>query len=122
VTGITAGLDEGLKHNIDVDAFSNRVEDLFKWYDDGKSSQYMAPYFPVIQSSGTGKTRLFKEFRKTTVYECKIILCSFADPEPDSKNFFDVGLILPKNEGTSDDHAEIKNGNFRFFELIDKEF
>ncbi len=116
VAGITVGLDEKLKHRIDLNAFSSRVDGLFQWHNPNKKerSEYMAPYFSVIQSSGTGKTRLFKEFRSNTSgktdYDCKTVLCSFKDgiPDPGSDRFFDAFLFLPQSDGNPDKHVEIK--------------
>ncbi len=115
VAGITVGLDENLKHRIDLHAFSSRVDGLFQWHNDKKErSEYMAPYFTVIQSSGTGKTRLFKEFRNNTSaktdYDCKTVLCSFQDgiPDPGSDRFFDAFLFLQQSDGNPDKHREIK--------------
>jgi hypothetical protein len=48
----------------DLDNFSERVNSLFEWYND-KTKVFMAPYFPVIQSSGMGKTKLLYEYKKT---------------------------------------------------------
>ena len=64
----------------DLNAFMDRVEELFKWKDSAKE-EYMAPYFPLIQSSGTGKTKLLHECK--TMFDndhesnvhCELILC-----------------------------------------------
>jgi hypothetical protein len=114
VAGVTVGLDEELKHRIDLNSFSSRVNGLFTWHNNEKErSEYMAPYFPVIQSSGTGKTRLFTEFRSNTSaktdYDCKTVLCSFKDgiPDPGSDRFFDAFLFLPKSDRNPEKHGEI---------------
>mmetsp|Transcript_4328 Transcript_4328/g.10137 ORF Transcript_4328/g.10137 Transcript_4328/m.10137 type:complete len:640 (-) Transcript_4328:240-2159(-) len=49
----------------DLTAFDNRVKELFEWKNKD-SKDYMAPYFPLIQSSGTGKTKLMHEYKNMT--------------------------------------------------------
>jgi hypothetical protein len=44
----------------DKQRFMNAIEDLFKWFHSGWAT-FIAPYFPLIQSSGTGKTKLLYE-------------------------------------------------------------
>jgi hypothetical protein len=51
----TLGLDKLLKHNHDLLAFQERVENLFDWYDKFQFRTYMAPYFSMIQSVEPGK-------------------------------------------------------------------
>jgi AAA domain len=51
----------------DLDRFSERVKDLFKWHDEspaGGVKSHSAPLLPMIQSSGVGKTKLMFEFRE----------------------------------------------------------
>jgi hypothetical protein len=110
VASITVGLDEELKHEIDVDAFEERVGALFKWHTKGETTEmftYMAPYFPVVQSSGTGKTRLFTAFRDETNaiansknYDCKTVLCCSNEAEAVDKDgiYFDATLRLRKDK------------------------
>jgi hypothetical protein len=40
-----------------------RVNSIFNWYIEGEKA-FIAPYFPVIQSSGMGKTKLLYEYKK----------------------------------------------------------
>jgi hypothetical protein len=57
--------EQSLLHSFDLDRFKERVFDLFKWHTSAKErSEYMAPYFPLVQSSGMGKTKLLFEFRE----------------------------------------------------------
>jgi hypothetical protein len=94
VTTVTDGLDERLKHNIDVIAFKERVMQLFDWYDKEEYKEYIGPYFPMIQSSGMGKTRLFMELKKLSLgtdhnqVKCITLICKSNDPNFDP-NFFD---------------------------------
>ena len=80
---ITDGLDIQLAHKFDVDAFVERIEKLFVWHDDdNERKNYRAPYFPLVQSSGMGKTRLFHEaktyFNNLDDTVCLKILCTEA--------------------------------------------
>jgi len=64
----------------DVDRFAKQIKKLFEWHTSG-FNEFVAPYFPLIQSSGMGKTKLLVETRKhferktkdTTVFH---FLCS----------------------------------------------
>jgi len=63
-----AGIDYDIENSQmlykrDLEAFKLRVDKLFDWRD-SDSTDYMAPYFPLIQSSGTGKTKLMHEYKK----------------------------------------------------------
>ena len=80
-------IDFDIKNNAmfykrDFNAFNARVEELFKWKDSAKD-EYMAPYFPLIQSSGTGKTKLLHECKKMfnsdnqSDVHCELILCHY---------------------------------------------
>jgi hypothetical protein len=71
VSSITAGLDTPLVQKTDLEASRARVDELFGWYASKKEGyrKYVAPYFPMIQSSGMGKTRLFVELRRSFVDE-----------------------------------------------------
>jgi hypothetical protein len=59
--------------------FSERVEGLFKWHKEDYKT-YLAPYFPLIQSSGMGKTKILFEYRsrqnvKDSTCRVLLILC-----------------------------------------------
>ncbi len=83
VASITFGLDQGFKGDFDLAQFKSRVDALFQWFSEEEHSKFMAPCFPVIQSRGTGKTRLFVELRKKSEentltdydYDCLSFLC-----------------------------------------------
>ena len=65
----------------DLIAFTERVKGLFNWRKtESERREYMAPYFPLIQSSGTGKTKLMYEYKNSTFAsdnDChvELILC-----------------------------------------------
>jgi hypothetical protein len=99
----TLGLEEPLKSKFNLTAFQERVLDLFDWYDQRQSHFYMAPYFPMIQSSGTGKTRLLMALRDAArndpndgSFDCKTILClPKAEQVYNRRKYYDETLHLP---------------------------
>ncbi len=66
---------------------------LFDWYDKNEYNKYIGPYFPMIQSSGMGKTRLFMELKKLSVETDKnqpkyfTFLCKNSNEDYDSSFF-----------------------------------
>jgi hypothetical protein len=62
----------------DLNVFSERVNGLFKWHKKDYK-RYLAPYFPIIQSSGMGKTKILVEYRSRqnvkSTYRVLLILC-----------------------------------------------
>jgi len=66
VTDVDYKLDINLIHAFDVKAFSDQIDDLFKWHTDEEVRRgFMAPFFPLmIQSSGMGKSKLSFESKK----------------------------------------------------------
>jgi len=67
-------LDTPLVHKFDVDQFSERIQDLFVYYNTEKQERKLAPYFPLIQSSGMGKTKLLVEYKQSAANEIVILL------------------------------------------------
>jgi hypothetical protein len=64
----------------EMESLHDHVNDLYRWYEEENVRQnYAAPYKPVIQSSGTGKTKILREFcRRLTATEtihCVFISC-----------------------------------------------
>jgi len=54
-----------LQHSFDLKKLSEKIDKLFAWHtDENVREQYLAPYFPVVQSSGMGKTKLLFEYKK----------------------------------------------------------
>ena len=58
IAPITFGLEERLTHDLDLQALFDRVKELRHWFNVDKYTRYNAPYFPIVQLSGMGKTRL----------------------------------------------------------------
>ena len=102
---ITDGLNVKLAHTFDLDAFIQRVNKLFDWHtDENKRKEFRAPCFPVVQSSGMGKTKLFDEARTRFNREdgtvCFTILCVDAELEEGKRyRYFDEKLLLESSDG-----------------------
>lgn len=64
----------------DLENFLRAINSLFEWFD-GKKEEYFAPYLPLVQSSGTGKTKLLHEANmaylddKDDSTSCMMFLC-----------------------------------------------
>jgi len=89
-----------LAFDYDLMALKERVLQLFDWYDDDAiRTKYLAPYLPVIQSSGMGKTKLLYELRQhlnTTdrTIHVALILNSSGELEGDQKETYDEAVEL----------------------------
>ena len=110
---ILDGLSRELKHNYDLERFQNRIEELFRWFE-GESSKYGAPYFPLVQSSGMGKTKLFTEYRKLVRKQknrnmlCLAFLCINADlAKQEEEKYFDDTLLFYGNDHFQTIHAKM---------------
>jgi hypothetical protein len=89
-----ATIDYGFKYGerlplhskFDLGRFIVREDKLFEWYTGTVCDDFVAPYFPLIQSSGTGKTRLLFEYSEyvkvltkedpTNCTSCLLLTCS----------------------------------------------
>jgi hypothetical protein len=89
-----------LSHDYDLMALKHRVMDLFQWYDnDDIRNKYLAPYFPLIQSSGLGKTKLLYELKQDIVtnersFHVVLVLCSSGELEGDMLVTYNQGVEL----------------------------
>ena len=87
--------DSAMVYKRDFNAFKARVKELFNWKDSSAKHEYMAPYFPLIQSSGTGKTKLLHEYKmmcendNQSNIHCELILCHHGE-----------GANMPLGSGT----------------------
>ena len=60
------GFEEELAHELDVQALEARLCDVEKWHSEPTvRDQYVAPLLAIIQSSGTGKSRLMNHVRNS---------------------------------------------------------
>jgi hypothetical protein len=72
-----------LKFGHDLACLSGYIQQLFdewhssdSWYREQARKQYMAPYFPIVQSSGMGKTKLLYEYKQRSKdTACRLIRC-----------------------------------------------
>jgi hypothetical protein len=63
VAPLNFAMNEQYLGSRDLAAFSYRVVNLFKWHS-RDHKKHVAPYFPMIQSSGMGKTKIMLEYHK----------------------------------------------------------
>jgi len=99
VSKTTYNLNTERKQHLDLQQFARRVFQLLAWHVDGNQRcKYVAPYVPLVQSGGMGKTKLmydlkteitsadaskvitalqaeFPFLRSDTKISCKMILC-----------------------------------------------
>ena len=77
--------DQELTHTLDIEAFLERLKEVVRWHEKPEDrDQYLAPLLPVVQSSGTGKSRLLYEARNRLRHQghpCRSILLTDQDPE-----------------------------------------
>jgi hypothetical protein len=78
------------------------VNQLFEWHSrPSDRMKYMAPYFPVVQSSGMGKTKLLFELckllRSDKTCSCNMILCCDATIKVNAE-VFDTKFNVLKNK------------------------
>jgi len=87
------GFSKKLVHDRDVIRFMARLETVGAWhYDEKVRSTYMAPILPIIQSSGTGKSRLIFEARsllRSHGRPCRSILLTTKDAEKVKEELID---------------------------------
>ena len=90
-----------LSHEYDLQALKGRVLDMFDWYQDVSVRQrYVAPYLPLIQSSGMGKTKLLYELRQhlnadpDESYTTLLILCATGELEGDMAQTYNEAVEL----------------------------
>jgi hypothetical protein len=98
-----------LKHTYDLERITEYVMSLFDWHtDQDVRDKYMAPYFPLVQSSGMGKTKLLWELRESinknqfdqfADFDCKTILCGTGPPDPNKRALFSDFLEANRSEG-----------------------
>jgi len=77
-----------LVHNFDLNRLYARVKELFKWPGTSKPDDFMAPYFPVVQSSGMGKTKLFVELKRVAEEAVILLECTRVGGEKNLSTFF----------------------------------
>ncbi len=105
-------VSEKLTHTYDLERLSNYVIRLFDWHTNRNiRKKFIAPYFSLVQSSGTGKTKLLWELRELInnddnndrfgEYECKTILCVDTIPKEtlgDADSIFSTCLQVDPGE------------------------
>ena len=58
------GFTTKLVHDLDVKTLDEKITNVEQWhYEENVRDKYLAPLLPIIQSSGTGKSRLLHSIR-----------------------------------------------------------
>ena len=97
------GFDEDMTHDLDVQALEARLQKIEEWHENPLVRNYrLAPLLAIIQSSGTGKSRLMNcvrnEYRKDTSRTILLAAKEFEDKEKDKiQEDFDAVYIVDKN-------------------------
>jgi hypothetical protein len=99
-------VDNEMSYTFDFVRFENEVSNLFQWFTLGEKGykKYIAPYFALVQSSGTGKTFLLYNLqieidkqRKVQWQDvtCKLLVCGGNnDPGSNIHEFFNIDELI----------------------------
>eukprot|EP00529_Nitzschia_sp_RCC80_P017798 CAMPEP_0113460412 /NCGR_PEP_ID=MMETSP0014_2-20120614/10974_1 /TAXON_ID=2857 /ORGANISM="Nitzschia sp." /LENGTH=848 /DNA_ID=CAMNT_0000352065 /DNA_START=76 /DNA_END=2619 /DNA_ORIENTATION=- /assembly_acc=CAM_ASM_000159 len=103
------GFDETMAHELDVQALEARLREVEKWHQDEKvRDAYLAPLLAIIQSSGTGKSRLMNVVRNNYQREGSRTILLDDKPFDESrrsmikKNFDEVYIVNKRNDTLAD--------------------
>ena len=107
IADIEVGIEDEMNYKYDLDCFLLKVNEVFEWHEGDNKNMYLAPYFPLVQSSGMGKTKLIYEYKKHVngmngPKKCIMILCEKSE---------DVWNERKKNDKTIFDDALVVSGN-----------
>ncbi|CAB9505287.1 expressed unknown protein [Seminavis robusta] len=89
-----------LSHDYDLKALKSRVVEMFEWYENEEIRQkFLSPYFPLIQSSGMGKTKLLYELKQYFTlddksYHVVLVLCSSGELEGDMSQTYNEAVEM----------------------------
>lgn len=89
--------DSDLTHLHDVNEFARKIKDVADTWKSKDGDRYIAPYFPFIQSSGMGKTKIMYEYHKLNKESTKFILSRSIklENEDDTAKLYDHVLNFP---------------------------
>ena len=123
IADIEAGIKDEMTYKYDLVCFSDKVNEVFKWYETDDKKKYLAPYFPLLQSSGMGKTKLIYEYKKHVnemkgEKKCLMILCEKSEKNWNKRrknqdSIFDEALVVSGN--VSHEEREKIIGNLNTF-------
>ena len=117
MASLTLGITSSeLSHDLDLNALTERVNMLFEWHtNDDVRKEFIAPYFPIVQSSGMGKSKLLYEPRAKSKkssndhnYYCATILCGpiEIDKESSIEKVYSHQIDFDKDYSSSNDDKE----------------
>jgi Bacterial TniB protein len=109
VAPIDFEMNEDYGGSNDLRKFTDRIDELFTWHQNNNhdaENPYAAPYFPIIQSSGMGKTKLMFEFKKSQEkkkkYKAILILCNELGSDVPKQSIYDRILTVPIGKSLND--------------------
>ena len=109
------GFNETMSHQLDVQALEAKLRQVEIWHDDDEvRDKYLAPLLAIIQSSGTGKSRLMNFVRNYYQNETSrtILLNDTPIAEPRKSKLeedFDQVYIVKKNVSLADQKQNFRN-------------
>jgi hypothetical protein len=111
--------DTPFVYTYDLELFCKHVDRMFMWHEEKEErKKYIAPYFPFVQSSGMGKTKLLYEYQQKPKndIDSKLILCQLASSSDNKKAMDD------KEYDIYNDYFFVPSGNTeKVRKIIDQE-
>ena len=106
------GLGTKLAHNEDLEALRERISEIEKWHtDDITRKKYLAPLLAMVQSSGTGKSKLVYELsRRRPTLRSILLRRDESNNDTKEKSKFDRVLTL---ERWNEDNRKKLGANLR---------
>ena len=78
-------------------------DDLFSWHGCDQNNSYLASYFPLVQSSGMGQTKLLHDWAARHPLGSQTLCCS-SQPALSSSSIYTAGCVIDVSSlGTEDD-------------------
>ena len=106
------GFNLRLAHDEDLKLFLEELENVRQWHkDDEIRDKYLSPTLTIVQSSGTGKSRLMIEAKKQLETEniaCRTILLSLKDRANLETGKFDTSYSIPDSLPKNNDWKEAR--------------
>ena len=113
------GFSLRLAHDEDLKLFLEKLENVRQWHkDDEIRDKYLSPTLTIVQSSGTGKSRLMIEAKKqleTKNIACRTILLSSTDHAHLETDKFDISYSIPDILYGKDDLEKASN---KFYKMV----
>jgi len=106
-------------NDFDLKNLLGRVEELFSWYQSNEKKE-VAPYFPIVQSSGTGKTKLVYDLKRVLVDTIDVILISSVTRIDTEIKHYDFELEQSLFQDAERDSNRLKTICLNLNQILDK--